>query len=67
MTSNTVRQIVGLILVVLSAMISTALLPAPDYVLDPFVKYLLGIINAGLVMGALYLNVRMPGQSGSAG
>lgn len=66
MTSNTARQIVGLILVVLSAMISVALLPAPDYVLDPAAKYLLGVLNAGLVAAGLYLNVRMPGQS-SAG
>lgn len=63
MTSNTARQIVGLILVVLSLMIGTALLPQPDFVLDPMIKYLLGILNAGLTGAALYLNVRMPGQS----
>jgi hypothetical protein len=62
MTSNSTKQIIGGLIVVMSAMLSVAIIPQPDFVLPAFVKFLLGILNAGLTAAALYLNVRMPGQ-----
>lgn len=62
--NNQTKQILGLVIVVASAMLSVAIIPQPDFVLPPFVKFMLGILNAGLTTAALYLNVRMPGQDG---
>lgn len=61
--SNGTAQIVGFILVVASAMLSFALLPQPDFTIPPMVKFVLGVLNVGVTAAALYLNVRMPGQS----
>lgn len=65
MEPNTTRQILGGIIIVASAMLSFALIPQPDFVIDPMVKFVLGILNVGLTAAGLYLNVRMPGQSSS--
>lgn len=65
MNSNGSRQILGLVIVVASAMLSVAIIPQPDFVLPPIAKFALGILNAGLTTAALYLNVRMPGQDSS--
>jgi hypothetical protein len=64
-TGNQTRQIIGGIIVVGSAMLSFALIPQPDFIIPPVVKFVLGILNVGLTTGALYLNVRMPGQNSS--
>jgi hypothetical protein len=62
--SNQTKQIIGLVIVVMSAMLSVAIIPQPDFILPPLVKFMLGVLNAGLTAAALYLNVRMPGQDG---
>jgi hypothetical protein len=54
-------QVGGAVLVVLSAVVSFALLPQPDLTIPPLVKFVLGGLNVGLTTLALYLNVRMPG------
>ncbi len=56
-------QIGGALLVVLSAVVSFALLPQPDFTIPPAVKFVLGCANVALTTLALYLNVRMPGQA----
>lgn len=56
-------QVGGAILVVLSAVVSFALLPQPDLTIPPLVKFILGGLNVALTTLALYLNVRMPGAS----
>ena len=61
--TNSVAQVVGLVLMVASAMLSFALIPQPDFIIDPLVKFVLGIASVGITTAALYLNVRMPGQS----
>jgi len=50
----------GLIIVVLSAVVSFALLPQPDFTIPPIVKFVLGILNVALTTVALYLRVQMP-------
>lgn len=56
-------QVGGAILVVVSAVVSFALLPQPDFVLPAAVKFVLGCVNVATTTLALYLNVRMPGAS----
>lgn len=56
-------QIGGALLVVVSAVVSFALLPQPDFTIPPTVKFILGGLNVGLTTLALYLNVRMPGAT----
>ena len=63
--TNSVAQVVGLVLMVASAMLSFALIPQPDFIIDPLVKFVLGIASVGITTAALYLNVRMPGQTGT--
>ena len=53
----------GLIIVVLSAVVSFALLPQPDFTIPPIVKFVLGILNVALTTVALYLRVQMPGAN----
>lgn len=65
MQANSVRQIIGGVIIVASAMLSFALIPQPDFIIDPMVKFVLGVANVGLTAAGLYLNVRMPGQSSS--
>jgi uncharacterized membrane protein len=67
MQANQTRQIIGLALVVLSAMLSFALIPQSTFSLPPLVTFFLGILNVGVTTACLYLNVRMPGQAGGAG
>lgn len=65
MASNQTRQIVGLVLIVVSAMLTFALIPQPDFAIPGPAKFVLGIANVGVTTACLYLNVRMPGQTGS--
>jgi hypothetical protein len=55
-------QVGGLVIVVLSAVVSFALLPQPDITIPPMVKFALGIANVALTTLALYLKVQMPGS-----
>lgn len=56
-------QVGGALLVVVSAVVSFALLPQSDFVIPGAVKFVLGCINVGVTALALYLNVRMPGAA----
>lgn len=65
--ANQRAQIIGGLLMVASAMLSFMLIPQPDLTIAPIVKFVLGAINVGVTAACLYLNVRMPGQSGPGG
>ena len=59
----TSAQTGGAILIVLSAVVSFALLPQPDLTIPPLAKFILGGLNVGLTTLALYLKVSMPGAA----
>lgn len=60
--TNNVAQIVGGVLVV-SQVVLAFLISQPDVVFSPAVRVILGATSAGVTALALWLNVRMPGQS----
>lgn len=60
--SNNIAQIVGGVLVV-SQVVLAFLISQPDITFSPAVRVLLGATSAGVTALALWLNVRMPGQS----
>lgn len=61
--TNNVAQIVGGILLVSQAVIAY-LLTQTDVTFEGVPKVILGAASVGLTALGLYLNVRMPGQSG---
>lgn len=61
--TNSVAQIVGGVIIVSSAVVSF-LLAQTGVEFDPTIQLILGAINVALTTLGLYLNVRMPGQSG---
>lgn len=63
MWSNNIAQIVGGLLLVSQAVVAY-LLTQTDVSIDGVPKVVLGAISVGLTALGLYLNVRMPGQSG---
>lgn len=64
--TNSLAQIVGAVIIVSSAVVSF-LLAQQGVVFDPMVALILGALNVALTTLGLYLNVRMPGQSGPPG
>lgn len=60
--TNNLAQVIAGVLVVSSAVLSF-LLSQPDVVFEPPIRVILGAANIGVTTLALYLNVRMPGQS----
>lgn len=58
----TTAQVGAAVIVVLSAVVSFALLPQPDFAIPAAVKFVLGLLNVALTTLALYLKVQMPGS-----
>lgn len=66
MKANNIAQIVGLVIIVSDAVVSF-LLSQQGVVFDPIVSLVLGASSVALTTMGLYLNVRMPGQTGTPG
>lgn len=64
MQTNRVAQILGGVIIVSDA-VTAFLLAQEGVVFDPVVKLVLGAASVALTTLGLYLNVRMPGQTGA--
>lgn len=61
--TNNIAQVIGGVLLVSQAVVAY-LLTQTDVAFDGVPKVILGAASVGLTALGLYLNVRMPGQSG---